>query len=43
VKGWVPERKIEDFVASFIIEAEKGPKLKDEGSCNCSVGKKSYC
>jgi SAM-dependent methyltransferase len=38
IGSWAPGRKIEDFVASFIIEAEKIPRIKIRSSC-CSSAK----
>lgn len=28
VKSWAPDKNIEEYVASFIIEAKKTPKVK---------------
>lgn len=43
IGSWAPGRKIEDFVASFIIEAEKIPRIKIRSSCCSSAkSKKAY-
>lgn len=42
IKGWSPDKKIEEFVASFIIEAEKNPSSKKDSSC-CNSSNSNKC
>lgn len=42
IKTWAPGKKIEDFVASFIIEAEKYPDIKVKVPC-CGSSKSNKC
>lgn len=44
IKTWVPDKNIEDFVASYIIEATKeGNKVKIKRSCCSSSGSGKNC
>lgn len=43
IKAWAPDKNIEDFVASFIIEAKKTPKIKLSSSCCNSAKSKNEC
>ena len=43
VKAWAPGKNIEDFVASFIIEAKKTAKVKLSSSCCNSDKSKNEC
>lgn len=42
IKSWIPGKKTEEFVASFIIEAEKGRSVKINSSC-CSSSSAEKC
>ncbi len=43
VKTWAPGKNIEDFVSSFIIEAEKDASLKIDSPCCNSSGSNTCC
>lgn len=42
INSWVPDKNIEEFVASYIIEADKKTSVKEIGSC-CSSSNSSKC